>query len=94
MTRRAIVTGNLISTPEATASNLMEHMPEWSDTALILSARPHGESAAVVSVLSSQRGRQAGLVRGGQSRSMRVCCNPAIWSASPGGQDLKNISAP
>ena len=51
-------------------------MPEWSDTALILSARPHGESAAVVSVLSRERGRQAGLVRGGQSRSMRGVLQP------------------
>lgn len=51
-------------------------MPEWSDTALILSSRPHGESAAVVSVLTEERGRQAGLVRGGQSRSMRGVLQP------------------
>lgn len=51
-------------------------MPEWSDTALILSARPHGESAAVISVLTRERGRQAGLVRGGQSRSMRGVLQP------------------
>ena len=51
-------------------------MPEWSDTALILSARPHGENAAVVSVLTEERGRQAGLVRGGQSRSMRGVLQP------------------
>ncbi len=46
-------------------------MPEWSDTAIILSIRPHGEQAALVNVLTKQHGRQAGLVRGGQSRSMR-----------------------
>jgi DNA repair protein RecO (recombination protein O) len=51
-------------------------MPEWSDTALILSIRPHGENAAVVSVLTQEQGRQAGLVRGGQSRSMRGVLQP------------------
>lgn len=51
-------------------------MPEWTDTALVLSARPHGESGAVVSVLTEQKGRQAGLVRGGQSRSMRGVLQP------------------
>ena len=51
-------------------------MPEWNDTALILSVRPHGEQAALVTVLTRENGRRAGLVHGGQSRSMRGVLQP------------------
>ena len=37
---------------------------EWSDRGIVLSARRHGESSAVVSALTSAHGRHAGLVRG------------------------------
>jgi DNA repair protein RecO (recombination protein O) len=37
---------------------------EWSDEAIILSARPHGESALIVQLLTREHGRHAGLVRG------------------------------
>ena len=46
-------------------------MPEWSDQALILSVRPYAEYDAVVNVLTTSHGRQAGLVRGGQSSKHR-----------------------
>lgn len=46
-------------------------MPEWNDTALILSSRPHGEAGAIVNILTESHGRYAGLVRGGQSSKMR-----------------------
>ncbi|HAD73709.1 MAG TPA: DNA repair protein RecO, partial [Alphaproteobacteria bacterium] len=46
-------------------------MPEWSDTALILERRPHGESNAVVTVLSQSYGRHAGLVHAAASRSKK-----------------------
>ncbi len=36
---------------------------EWTDDAIVLSARPHGESAAVVSLLTEYHGRHAGLLR-------------------------------
>ena len=39
---------------------------EWIDEGIVLSARPHGESAAVVTVLTAEHGRHAGLVAGGQ----------------------------
>ncbi|MBL6673129.1 MAG: recombination protein O N-terminal domain-containing protein, partial [Alphaproteobacteria bacterium] len=32
-------------------------MPEWAEEALILSARPHGESGAIVTVLTADQGR-------------------------------------
>ncbi len=41
---------------------------EWTDEAIILSARPHGETAAVVTLLTPEHGRHAGLMPGGQGR--------------------------
>jgi DNA repair protein RecO (recombination protein O) len=41
---------------------------EWTDEGIILSVRKHGETAAIVSLLTRERGRHLGLVRGGQSR--------------------------
>jgi len=41
---------------------------EWQDEAIVLSARPHGESALIVQLMTREQGRHAGLVRGGQSR--------------------------
>ena len=51
-------------------------MPEWSDQALILSVRPYAEHDAVVNVLTTSHGRQAGLVRGGQSSKHRGTLQP------------------
>jgi DNA repair protein RecO (recombination protein O) len=42
---------------------------EWQAPAIVLSARPHGEAGAVVSVLTEAHGRHAGLARGGASRA-------------------------
>lgn len=44
---------------------------EWSDEAVILSVRPHGETAAVVEMLTRTHGRHSGLVHGGRSRKSR-----------------------
>ena len=44
---------------------------EWSDEAVILSVRPHGETAAVVELLTRTHGRHSGLVHGGRSRKSR-----------------------
>ncbi len=43
----------------------------WSDEAVILSVRPHGETAAVVELLTREHGRHLGLVHGGRSRKSR-----------------------
>ena len=43
----------------------------WQDEAIVLSARPHGETAAIAQVLTRDQGRHAGLVRGGQSARLR-----------------------
>jgi DNA repair protein RecO (recombination protein O) len=44
---------------------------QWSDEGLILSVRAHGETAAVVELLTAQHGRALGLVHGGRSRRLR-----------------------
>ena len=44
---------------------------QWSDEAIILSVRAHGETASVVELLTRAHGRQLGLVHGGRSRKRR-----------------------
>jgi len=44
---------------------------DWSDEGIILSVRPHGETAAVVEMLTRQHGRHLALVHGGRSRQRR-----------------------
>ena len=44
---------------------------EWSDEGIILGVRRHGESAAILEILTQQHGRYLGLVHGGQSRKLR-----------------------
>jgi len=59
---------------------------EWIDESIVLSARPHGENAAVVTLLTAAHGRHAGLVPGGQGRTARPTLQPgnrvqAKWRA-------------
>jgi DNA repair protein RecO (recombination protein O) len=44
---------------------------EWSDEGVVLSVRAHGETAAVVELLTRAHGRHLGLVHGGRSRKLR-----------------------
>jgi DNA repair protein RecO (recombination protein O) len=44
---------------------------EWTDEGIILSVRPHGETAAVVELLTRSHGRHSSLVYGGRSRRLR-----------------------
>lgn len=46
-------------------------MEQWTDQGIVLSARAHGESGAVVSLLTEYHGRHAGYVRGAGSSKMR-----------------------
>ena len=43
----------------------------WTDEAIVLSVRPHGETAAVVELLARTHGRHMGLVHGCRSRRLR-----------------------
>lgn len=44
---------------------------EWVDEALVLSVRPHGETAALVELLTREHGRYLAMVHGGRSRKNR-----------------------
>ena len=59
---------------------------EWTDTGVVLSARRHGETSAIVQLLTRGHGRHAGLVRGGAGRKARAILQPgneveATWRA-------------
>ncbi len=61
-------------------------MIEWGDDGVVLSARPHGEGSAVVSLLTHAHGRHASLVRGAFSAANRGLFQPgnrvsATWRA-------------
>lgn len=49
---------------------------EWHDEGIILGVRKHGETAAIVSLLTREHGRHLGLVRGGQSRRRQGLLQP------------------
>jgi DNA repair protein RecO (recombination protein O) len=49
---------------------------DWRDQGVLLSMRPHGESAAIIEVLTAAHGRHAGVVRGGASRKMAAVLQP------------------
>ncbi len=44
---------------------------QWREQAIVLGARRHGETSAIVEVLTRDHGRHAGLVRAGRSKRMR-----------------------
>ena len=59
---------------------------EWRDEGVLISMRPHGESAAIIEVFTAGHGRHAGVVRGGASRKMAATLQPgtqvmAVWRA-------------
>lgn len=61
-------------------------MRSWSGPAIALAARRHGESDAVLEVLTPDRGRLAGLVYGGAGSRKRALLEPgsrldAAWTA-------------
>ncbi|WP_439578523.1 DNA repair protein RecO [Elioraea sp.] len=61
-------------------------MERWEDEAIVLSARPHGEGHAIVSVLARGHGHWHGHVRGGASTRSRGVWQPGnvlavSWSA-------------
>jgi DNA repair protein RecO (recombination protein O) len=49
---------------------------EWTGEGILLSARPHGESAAIIEVLTPERGLHRGVVRGGAGRRMAPILQP------------------
>jgi len=49
---------------------------DWQDDGIILSARRHGETSAIVHVLTRGHGAHAGLVKGGFSKRQRATIEP------------------
>ncbi|HEX7007723.1 MAG TPA: DNA repair protein RecO [Alphaproteobacteria bacterium] len=49
---------------------------EWTDHGIVLSARRHGESAVIASLLTREHGRHSGLVRGGAGSRARGIYQP------------------
>lgn len=59
---------------------------EWADEGIILGVRKHGETSAIVEVMTRTKGRHLGLVKGGRSRRMRPVLQPGnsadlVWRA-------------
>src|SRR6478736_722388 len=59
---------------------------EWTDDGIVLGVRRHGESSAIVELLTRDHGRHLGLVRGGSGSRMRPVLQPgntvnAVWRA-------------
>src|SRR5215475_1017840 len=59
---------------------------EWTDEGIVLGVRRHGESSAIVELLTREHGRHLGLVRGGSGSRMRPLLQPgngvrAVWRA-------------
>jgi DNA repair protein RecO (recombination protein O) len=57
---------------------------EWKDEGIVIARRHHGESAAIVSLLTREHGRHLGLVRGGSGRRAAGLYQPgnlvsAVW---------------
>lgn len=55
---------------------------EWSDQGIVLSARPHGETSAVATLLTRDHGRHAGMVAGGRSARQRGSLEPGTLVAA------------
>lgn len=49
---------------------------EWRDEGIILGSRRHGETSAVLEVMTRAHGRHLGLVRGGRSRRLQPVLQP------------------
>jgi DNA repair protein RecO (recombination protein O) len=59
---------------------------EWIDEGIVIGVRRHGETSAIVELMTPAHGRHLGLVRGGVSRRMRPYLQPgngvrATWRA-------------
>lgn len=49
---------------------------QWAADGYVLSVKSHGETSAIINVLTREKGRHAGIVRGGRSRRLRPVLQP------------------
>src|ERR1700719_2918239 len=59
---------------------------EWTDEGIVLGARRHGETSVILELMTHERGRHLGLVRGGAGTRLRGVLQPgnslrATWRA-------------
>ena len=59
---------------------------QWTDEAIVLGAKRHGETSVILELMTQERGRHLGLVRGGAGRQLRGVLQPgnslrATWRA-------------
>jgi len=59
---------------------------EWTDDGIVLGTRRHGETSAIVEVMTRDHGRHLGLVRGGSGSRLRPLLQPGntvrvVWRA-------------
>lgn len=54
---------------------------DWRDEGILLSMRPHGETSAIIEVMTAAHGRHAGVVRGGASRKFAAILQPGTGLA-------------
>lgn len=54
---------------------------DWRDEGILLSMRPHGETSAIIEVMTAAHGRHMGVVRGGASRKMAASLQPGTGLA-------------
>jgi DNA repair protein RecO (recombination protein O) len=59
---------------------------QWTDEGIVLGVRRHGETSAILELMTRDHGRHLGLVRGGVGRRMRPVLQPgnlvsAVWRA-------------
>jgi DNA repair protein RecO (recombination protein O) len=59
---------------------------EWTDDGIVLGTRRHGETSAIVEVMTRDHGRHLGMVRGGSSSRLRPLLQPGnavrvVWRA-------------
>lgn len=66
------VAGALVSAPDGRYPCGME----WHDEGLVLAARAHGETDAILTALTFEHGRHLGLVKGGSGRRARPLLQP------------------
>ncbi len=59
---------------------------QWTEEAIILGVRRHGETSVIAEVMTRTRGRHLGMIRGGRSRTLQPVLQPgnrveATWRA-------------
>ena len=62
---------------------------DWRDEGILLAARRHGESSAIVEIFTAAHGRHAGVVRGGAGRRMTPVLQPGARLAVEWGARLE-----